>query len=144
VNRPRPPSRRKSDLIPKLHVGGSTLTGAVSTLLLLTQHDAIFEFDAVSGAVGIIVVGLAGYLPRRYKSFIMATTAVIGALVAFLIGWIFFDSPFDPNIVSFALVSFIVAGSAYILPSRYPDVTVAAEIDEALAADLHRRNRMTP
>lgn len=130
-------------LVPRTDVGGGVLTGAVTTLLLLAQHDAIFEFDAISGAIGVVLIGLAGYLPRRYKSFIMATSAVLAALVASLLGWAFFDSPFDPNIVSFNLACFIVAAGGYILPARNPDVSPAAEIDAALGANLERRNTLT-
>lgn len=125
--------------IPRTDVGGGVLTGAVVTLLLLAQHDTIFEFDAVSGAIGVVLIGIAGYMPRRYKSFIMATAAVLAALIASLLGWAFFDSPFDANIVSFNLACFIVAAGGYILPARNPDaVPTVVEVDPAMAEGLAR------
>lgn len=121
--------------IPLTNVGGGVLTGAVVTLLLLAQHDALFEFDAVSGAIGIVLIGLAGYLPRRYKSFIMATAAFIAALVASVLGWAFFNSPFDPNIVSFSLASFVVALFGYVLPAQNPDTPPVVLIAPERTAD---------
>ena len=131
-------------MIPLANVGGGTLIGAVAILLGLMQHDAVFEFDAVSAAVGVLVVGLSGYLPPRYKSFVMASAAVIASLVAALLGWIFFDSPFDPNIVSFQAATLIVAFAGYVLPTRGPDATIAQELDAAVSASLAHRSRARP
>jgi hypothetical protein len=104
--------------LPRADVGGGTLTGAVTVMLLLLQHDAIFEFDAVSGAVAVIVAGVAGYVVPQHKNFLMGVSALIGSVVAYLIGKAVFGVEGDVAAFSYAAAGLVVAAVGYLAPAR--------------------------
>jgi hypothetical protein len=107
--------------LPRADVGGSSLIGAVAVLLGLLQHDTLFEFDAVSGAVAVIVAAAASYLPAKHKNFLAGVATLIGAVVAFLVGKAVFGVEGDVAAFSYAVAGLLVAGVGYLAPARSAD-----------------------
>jgi hypothetical protein len=107
--------------LPRADVGGGTLTGAVAVLLLFIQHDTIFEYDAVSGAIAVVFSAAAAYIVPQHKNFASGIAALVGAVAAFLIGKAIFGVEGDVAAFSYALSGLVVAAVGYLAPARSAD-----------------------
>jgi uncharacterized membrane protein YfcA len=122
--------------LPRSDVGGGTLTGAVTVLLLLLQHDAIFEFDAVSGAIAVVFSAAAAWFVPQHKNFVSGIAALVGSVVAYLVGKAVFGVEGDVAAFSYALSGLVVAAAGYAIPARSADG--AQPVVEVPAAQAQR------
>lgn len=121
--------------MPRRDVGAAGLAGVLSVVLLSIMSKGTFDFYAWEALVGALVVFAAGYLPAQYKSVAMALAAAAATLVAFLVGWIFFDIKSIDNVtLSMAVSAFVTALVGYALPAVHPDAVVVAPASPASPA----------
>ena len=101
---------------PRTDVGGGTLVGVVSAVVMMVLSRGTYDFAAVAALVGAVLVGVAGYLPARHKNFVMSVAAVAATLIAAVLGKLIYGVEWDNATVSVALSSFLVAAVGYLAP----------------------------
>jgi hypothetical protein len=107
--------------LPRSDVGGGTALALATVLALFLQHDTIFEFDAISGAIAVLVSAVAAWWVPQHKNFVSGVAALIGSVAAYLVGKAIFGIEGDVAAFSYALSGLVVAAAGYFIPARNPD-----------------------
>lgn len=115
--------------IPRTDVGVGGIAALLApVVLMILEHDDVYNFNIVYALIFGVLVALAGYLATKYKSFVVFVAAPVATLVAAFIGKVFYGADWDNATVSVAFSTLVVALFTYWGPPRNPDILPPVQI----------------